>query len=92
MPFYKFTILNHNEAHQRDEVVNIIININHIVSLKPIRMATQDRQVIEGYWLRLSNGKKYKALQVPKELQTKLTEELPAPNYLSESAFEEQIQ
>lgn len=92
MAFSKFTILNHNEAHQRDEVVNILINIDHIVSIKPIRMATDEQKVIEGYWLRLSNGKKYKALQVPMDLQTKLEEELPAPNFLSETAFEEQIQ
>lgn len=89
MALHKFTILNHNEAHQREEVVNMLINIDHIVSLKPIRMPTRDRQVIEGYWIRLSNGKKYKALQVPMELQTKLTQELPAPNYIAESALEE---
>lgn len=92
MSLLKFTILNQNEGHQKDEPVNILINIDHIVSLKPIRMATEDRQVIQGYWIRLSNGKKYRALQVPVEMQSKLEEELPAPNYLPENAFEEQIQ
>lgn len=92
MAFSKFTILNHNEGHQRDEMVKILINTDHIVSLKPIRISTDERKVIEGYWLRLSNGKKYKALQVPQELQQKLDEELPAPNFLPENAFEEQIQ
>lgn len=92
MAFSKFTILNHNEGHQRDEMVKILINTDHIVSLKPIRISTDERKVIEGYWIRLSNGKKYKALQVPQDLQQKLDEELPAPNFLSENAFEEQIQ
>lgn len=92
MSLQKFTILNQNDSHQREEKINILINLDHIVSLKPIRMPTKDGQVIEGYWLRLSNGKKYKALQVPMQLQTKLEEELPAPSFLPENAFEEQIQ
>ncbi len=57
MAFSKFTILNHNEGHQRDEMVKILINTDHIVSLKPIRISTDERKVIEGYWLRLSNGR-----------------------------------
>lgn len=92
MALSKFSILNRNESHQRDEAVDILINLDHIVSLKPIRMTTDDRKVLEGYWLRLSNGKKYKALQVPKELQVKLGEDLPAPNFLPDNLFEEQIQ
>ena len=81
--------MNHNEAHQREEIVDILINTDHIVSIKPIRMATRDRQVIEGYWLRLSNGKKYKALQVPEAFKGILAEDLPAPSFLSERALEE---
>lgn len=84
--------MNHNEAHQREEIVDLLVNTDHIVSIKPIRMATNDRQVIEGYWVRLSNGKKYKALQMPEAFNTKLSEELPAPRFLSEHSVEDQVQ
>ena len=64
MNFRKFTIISHNEAQQKDEIVDILLNTNHIVSIKPIKMSTNDQQVIEGFWIRLSNGKKYKAIQM----------------------------
>ncbi|MCO4753606.1 MAG: hypothetical protein KC478_03955 [Bacteriovoracaceae bacterium] len=92
MSFEKFMIMNQNEAHQSSEVVEMLINVGHIVSLKPIRMATTDQKVVEGYWLRLSNGKKYKAVQVPKSLKLKLEEDMPAPTFVTESQYEEQLQ
>ncbi len=89
MNLKKFTILNHNDAQQIDEKISILINMEHIVSVKPINMTTSNRDVIEGYWIRLSNGKKYKAIQVPKVILETLSEELANPiiNKSSEQAF-----
>ena len=77
MKLQKFKILSHNEAQQIDEKINILINIDHIVSLKPIKLTTVEREVIDGYWLRLSNGKKYKAIQIPESIKALFSEQLP---------------
>ena len=74
----KFIILNHNENNQSDEKTSILINQDHIVSIKPIKMTTTDRNIIDGYWLRLSNGKKYKAIQVPEVVKKSFFDELPS--------------
>lgn len=77
--FKKFKILNHNEAHQIEEQVDLLININHIISIKPIRMTNSKRQVIEGYWIRLTNNKKYKAISIPESISEVFKEDLQAP-------------
>lgn len=88
MNFKKFTITSHNEALQKDEVVDILLNIDHIVSIKPIKMTTNDQQVIEGFWIRLTNGKKYKAIQMAEELKTMFDEKLPHPSYYNEDQLD----
>ena len=68
MEFFKFEILSskeHQSLHQ--EKVELVVNRNHIVSLKPIKFIVNE-SVINGYWLRLSNGKKYKAFSIPSEI------------------------
>ena len=77
MKLAKFKIINHNEAQQVDEMTNILINTDHIISVKPIKMTTAEREVIDGYWIRLSNGKKYKAIQIPVSIKESFNEELP---------------
>jgi hypothetical protein len=84
MNFKKFTIINHNDAQQSDEIIDILINTDHIVSIKPIKMTTNDQQVLEGFWIRLTNGKKYKAIQMSENLKKLLNEKLPHPDYISE--------
>jgi hypothetical protein len=84
MNFKKFTIINHNDAQQSDEIIDILINTDHIVSIKPIKMTTNDQQVLEGFWIRLTNGKKYKAIQMAEGLKKLLNEKLPHPDYISE--------
>lgn len=74
----KFTIITHNEAQQIDEKTGILINLEHIISVKPIKLTTMDREVIDGYWIRLSNGKKYRAIQVPNIILETLEEDLSA--------------
>ncbi|MAX66625.1 MAG: hypothetical protein QF441_13220 [Bacteriovoracaceae bacterium] len=78
MNLKKFTIITRNEAQQIDEKTNILINLEHIVSVKPIKLSTAKREVIDGYWIRLSNGKKYRAIQVPKLILEELNQDLPA--------------
>ncbi len=78
MNLKKFTIITRNEAQQIDEKTNILINLEHIVSVKPIKLSTAKREVIDGYWIRLSNGKKYRAIQVPQLILEELNQDLPA--------------
>lgn len=74
MNLMKFYILEQNEEQTHETVeVPILINCDHIVSIKPIRIVIHGN-VIEGHWLRLSNGKKYRATEVPAELQTMFKE------------------
>lgn len=77
MKLHKFTIINHNEAQQTVDKVSILLNTDHIVSVKPIKMTTTEREIIDGYWIRLSNGKKYKAVQIPITIKKLFSEELP---------------
>lgn len=78
MNLNRFTIITKNEAQNTTEKTSILINPEHIVSVKPIKVAMEDREVIDGYWIRLSNGKKYRAIQVPKFILESLGEDLPA--------------
>lgn len=78
MNLKRFTIIAHNETQQVDEKTTILINLEHIISVKPIKLSTSNREVLEGYWIRLSNGKKYRAIQVPEVILENLNESLPA--------------
>jgi len=77
--FKKFKILNHNEAHQIEEQIEMLINVDHIISIKPIKMTNSKRDVIDGFWIRLSNNKKYKALSIPDSIAESFKEDLQAP-------------
>jgi hypothetical protein len=92
MNLMKFTILNHNVAQQADEKVSMLINPDHIISVKPIKMTTTDRSVLEGYWLRLTNGKKYKAIQVPAVIQKAFESELPSVTIIDSDIYEASLQ
>lgn len=79
MTFYKFTIIKESKSPDgensqigREEI--ILINAQHIVSIKPIRVVLKEN-LFEGYWIRLSNGKKYRALVIPIELKNMLDSE-----------------
>ena len=76
MNLKKFVILTRNESLQTDEKTSILINLEHIISVKPIKLTTETRDVIDGYWIRLSNGKKYRAIQVPKVILENLEDDL----------------
>jgi hypothetical protein len=49
-------------------VAPILLNIAHIVSIKPINIVISG-SVVKGYWVRLTNGKKYKIVDIPISIQ-----------------------
>ena len=68
MTFMKFKIIQSKEEHTLEtNLVDIIFNVNHVVSIKPIKIILGE-SIIDGYWIRLTNGKKYKATSIPAEL------------------------
>lgn len=72
MDFLKFYVISGENEQQADlEEQLVVFNRSHIVSIKPIKMLI-NHHVVDGYWLRLSNGKKYKATQIPDELKVLL--------------------
>ncbi len=79
MPFLKFTILNpKDQTTARETEVEMLINPDHIISVKPIRIASPDR-LINGFWIRTSNGKKYKAVKIPAEMLKTIGEQYASP-------------
>lgn len=74
MSFKKFSIVD--ESINTGES-NILLNLGHIISIKPIKMTSKGHKVIDGFWLRLSNGKKYKATRIPSEIKAIFNDSLP---------------
>ena len=74
MEFRKFTILNPRETSAGNEEVEVLFNLAHIISIKPIRISTP-MSLRNGFWIRTTNGKKYKATKIPEELLKEIGEE-----------------
>lgn len=75
MDLKKFRIVSPRDVQSTDNVYeSLLLNINHVVSVKPIKMVIEDK-VINGYWVRTTNGKKYRAVEIPSELATALNEQ-----------------
>jgi len=85
MLFKKFVIYAKDDSRQVEDQVDMVINLTHVISVKPIRMTTDDRRVIKGYWVRLTNGKKYKAVSIPDELKLALEEKMPPASFEGDS-------
>lgn len=76
MSLKKFVILTESQGVSSEST--ILLNTNHIISIKPIRMTVSDQRIVEGYWIRMTNSKKYRATQVPMIIRDLLdTEILP---------------
>ncbi len=75
MSFQKFRILNESnvQAYEKQES-DLLINTDHIISMKPIKIVI-DGELVKGYWLRLSNGKKYRATKIPAQFAKHLKHE-----------------
>lgn len=67
MKFKKFIILNGKSTSHATEEIEVLFNLDHIISIKPIRIASGDK-LLNGFWIRTTNGKKYRASKIPDEL------------------------
>lgn len=68
MALARFKIVSPKDGQSVDNIFEtILINTDHIVSLKPIRMVV-DEQLVKGFWIRVTNGKKYRAVEIPNQL------------------------
>lgn len=75
MSLQKFKIVSPKDGQSVDSVFEtLLINTDHIISLKPIRMVVEEK-LIMGYWIRTTNGKKYRAVEIPEKLITLLEDE-----------------
>ena len=77
MALQRFKIVSPKDGQSVDNIFEtLLINTEHIISLKPIRMVV-DEKLVMGYWIRTSNGKKYRAVEIPDSLRSTLgTDEL----------------
>lgn len=72
MALEKFKIVSPKDGQSVDNIFEtLLINTAHIISLKPIRMVVEDR-LVQGYWIRTSNGKKYRAVEIPASIKATL--------------------
>lgn len=70
MSLERFKIVSPKDGQSVDNIFEtLLINTEHIISLKPIRMVV-DEKLVMGYWIRTSNGKKYRAVEIPESLKT----------------------
>jgi hypothetical protein len=67
MKFHKFTVFNAKAGTQEADEIEVLFNLDHIISIKPIRISRSDK-LINGFWIRTTNGKKYRASKIPDEL------------------------
>ncbi len=68
MKFRKFSILDMKSTGAASaEEVEVLFNLDHIISIKPIRISRPDK-LINGFWIRTTNGKKYRASKIPDDL------------------------
>ena len=68
MKFGKFSILDIKASGSPGtEEVEVLFNIDHIISIKPIRISRPDK-LLNGFWIRTTNGKKYRASKIPDDL------------------------
>ena len=72
MALERFKIVSPKDGQSVDNIFEtLLINTDHIVSLKPIRMVVEEKLVM-GYWIRTTNGKKYRAVEIPESLKATL--------------------
>lgn len=67
MKFRKFKILDTKASGQETSEIEVLFNLDHIISIKPIRISRPDK-LLNGFWIRTTNGKKYRASQIPDDL------------------------
>lgn len=74
--FLKFRIITDDtDQSLGSESTPMLINPAHIVSIKPIRIVKRN-DIVDGYWIRTSNNKKYRAIEIPPSLKRMLDLEM----------------
>ena len=75
MNLQKFKIVSPRDVQSVDNVFEtLLLNLDHIISVKPIKMVIQEK-VADGFWIRTTNGKKYRAIEVPRIISDLLSDE-----------------
>ena len=67
MTFRKFNILDTKSPGANNGEIEVLFNLDHIISIKPIRISRPDK-LMNGFWIRTTNGKKYRASKIPDDL------------------------
>ena len=66
--FAKFTIVSERDVQALENThQEILLNLNQIISVKPINIVVSG-EVVQGFWIRMANGKKYRCIKVPEEI------------------------
>lgn len=92
MKFKKFSILSSkNQSGSDMEEVEVLFNLDHIISIKPIRISSPDK-LLNGFWIRTTNGKKYRASRIPQEILSVIGEEYQGPVNISLEAEDQPFQ
>jgi hypothetical protein len=75
MALERFKIVSPKDGQSVDNIFEtLLINTDQIVSLKPIRLVVDEKLVL-GFWIRTTNGKKYRAVEIPSTLLSILGED-----------------
>jgi hypothetical protein len=92
MKFQKFIIFNSKPAPGSEaEEVEVLFNLDHIISIKPIRISRSDK-LLNGFWIRTTNGKKYRAAKIPDELLGIIGEKYQGPVSMNADSDEQPFQ
>lgn len=91
MKFKKFHILDTKSSGQDTQEIEVLFNLDHIVSIKPIRISRPDK-LLNGFWIRTSNGKKYRASRIPDELLEVIGEKYQGPVNMTLDSDEQPFQ
>lgn len=77
MDLLKFKIVSPKDGQSVDNIYEtILINLSHIVSVKPINIVIEEK-IVKGFWIRTTNGKKYRAVEIPASITKILSENAP---------------
>ena len=92
MKFRKFLILDMKTGSgQEQEEIEVLFNLDHIISIKPIRISRPDK-LLNGFWIRTTNGKKYRASRIPDELLEVIGEKYQGTINISADSDEQPFQ
>ncbi|MFP5387140.1 MAG: hypothetical protein ACLGHN_13760 [Bacteriovoracia bacterium] len=90
--FRKFTVFNSKANNvQEAEEIEVLFNLDHIISIKPIRISRSDK-LLNGFWIRTTNGKKYRASKIPDELLSIIGEKYQGTINLAPDSDEQPFQ